>query len=313
MATDAPTFNPVKWAKDFLKAAKLPETQQNISAVVTWESFEGTFGKWNNPLDTTMPASGAKTVNSAGVKSYSSYSQGIAESVKTLYNGYYSGIISALKSGGNATAVERAVNASPWGTKITVENGPGVAMSSTPAISFQDYESKGLLTGGSDAPYKLKDTAGLWTKFWGSFGLSADPSYKQVVSNWNSQSATEAKKLGVNSTAYQTWASKTLQGLYGNSSKSALNIDNTSAPASPLSDISSMLGTLTKQGTWVRVGEAVVGGVLVIFGIYLLAKELGMPLPKSSTVLSIAKGPSGIAKQVVKKAATKSAEQPTAE
>lgn len=51
-----------------------------------------------NLLNTTQPEAGTTDFNSAGVKNYASYSQGVAATVTTLQNGYYPALLAALRS-----------------------------------------------------------------------------------------------------------------------------------------------------------------------------------------------------------------------
>jgi len=107
------------WAKELLQRAGLPVTASNIAAIVAWEVAEG--GHWYNtayynPLNTTMPAAGATPMNSVGVKAYTSWEQGFAATIATLRNGFYDGVLAALRAGNNPRAVAAAVAASPWGT-----------------------------------------------------------------------------------------------------------------------------------------------------------------------------------------------------
>jgi hypothetical protein len=59
---------------------------------------------------------GATSFNSVGVKNYASYRDGLTATLRTLTNGRYEPIIAALRRGGSADAVARAIAASPWGT-----------------------------------------------------------------------------------------------------------------------------------------------------------------------------------------------------
>jgi peptidoglycan hydrolase CwlO-like protein len=113
------SYSPLTWAKALLEQLQLPLTQQNAAAITAWEMAEG--GHWHNtahynPLDTTMPEPGAASMNSVGVKAYLSWAQGFTATIATLRNGYYGGILSALRAGTSAIAVADAVAASPWGT-----------------------------------------------------------------------------------------------------------------------------------------------------------------------------------------------------
>jgi peptidoglycan hydrolase CwlO-like protein len=107
------------WARALLKNLGVPVTDANISAIFSWEIAEG--GHWYNtatfnPLNTTMSEPGATSMNSVGVKAYTSWEQGFTATISTLFNGYYAGIIAALERGDDAQAVANAVAASPWGT-----------------------------------------------------------------------------------------------------------------------------------------------------------------------------------------------------
>jgi peptidoglycan hydrolase CwlO-like protein len=107
------------WARALLKNLGVPVTDANVSAIFSWEMAEG--GHWYNaatfnPLNTTMSEPGATSMNSVGVKAYSSWEQGFTATISTLFNGYYAGIIAALERGDDAQAVANAVAASPWGT-----------------------------------------------------------------------------------------------------------------------------------------------------------------------------------------------------
>ena len=117
-------YTPLSWAKALLRDARLPSTSSNVAAIVAWEMAEG--GHWYNgatynPLDTTMPEPGATSMNSVGVKAYTSWAEGFTATLATLFNGDYGGILAALRRGGaNAQAVADAVAASPWGTEAFV-------------------------------------------------------------------------------------------------------------------------------------------------------------------------------------------------
>jgi peptidoglycan hydrolase CwlO-like protein len=118
MAKDG-EFTQLTWARALLVAMRFPVTADNVAAVTAWEMAEG--GHWYNtahynPLNTTQRMPGATVFNSVGVKAYTSWKQGLQATMITLKNGYYGGILDALKRGKDAEAVARAVGASPWGT-----------------------------------------------------------------------------------------------------------------------------------------------------------------------------------------------------
>lgn len=116
-------YTPFTWAQALLQDLGMPVTPANLAAVTAWEMAEG--GHWHNsahynPLNTTMREPGATSMNSVGVKSYTSWAQGLTATVATLHDGYYANILAALQNGTDAQAVADAVAASPWGTQAFV-------------------------------------------------------------------------------------------------------------------------------------------------------------------------------------------------
>lgn len=112
-------FTQLTWARALLVALRFPVTADNVAAITAWEMAEG--GHWYNtayynPLNTTQRMPGATVFNSVGVRAYTSWKQGLEATIITLKNGYYGGILDALKRGNDAESVARAVGASPWGT-----------------------------------------------------------------------------------------------------------------------------------------------------------------------------------------------------
>lgn len=112
-------FNQLTWARALLIAMRFPVTADNVAAIAAWEMAEG--GHWYNtayynPLNTTQSMPGATVFNSVGVKVYTSWKQGLQATMITLRNGYYGGILDALRRGNDSSAVAAAVGASPWGT-----------------------------------------------------------------------------------------------------------------------------------------------------------------------------------------------------
>jgi hypothetical protein len=110
---------PTDFANALLLGVNVPDSQQNEEAIVAWELAEG--GNWKNnanfnPLSTTLPYGGSYPINSAKVQSYPSWADGLYATEVTLEEGYYVGIINALRNDNNAADVAQAVAASPWGT-----------------------------------------------------------------------------------------------------------------------------------------------------------------------------------------------------
>lgn len=111
----------VTFASQTLARLGIPNTQANVAKFVTWINAEG--GNWNNtarynPLNTTLAKPGATSINSDGVKAYTSWEQGYEATVQTLKLPAYADVLKTLRSGSTA-AFEQAVNASPWGTQFS--------------------------------------------------------------------------------------------------------------------------------------------------------------------------------------------------
>jgi hypothetical protein len=162
--------------------------------------------------------------------------------------------------------------------------GPSVVVATqTSAVNPSQYG----LSGGNGKPYTLSLDTIMHNSFWGTqwaefismFGSDAAKANAQsYVDTFNQNSKSMATKYGVNSSQYKDWLNKVLPTV------SAAKSDAYKAPS--VTDVLSQFTVLLKQGTWLRVGEGILGGVLIVFGIYLLAKELGAPVPN---VKSIAK------------------------
>lgn len=103
------------WDVALLRSIGAPITKNNLAFLRRWHSAEGGSASYN-PLNTTQSASGASNYNSVGVKNFASSQSGLQATAKTIRNGYYPGIIAALKSGNPQWNPELAKNLSTWGT-----------------------------------------------------------------------------------------------------------------------------------------------------------------------------------------------------
>lgn len=113
---NAAGVDPVRWANDFLARLGMPQTAENVRAVVAWQQAEGTAARFN-PLATTQGGfDGATKFNSVGVKNYLSYEDGLAANARAITNGRYENILAALRRGTSAMEVAEAINSSPWGS-----------------------------------------------------------------------------------------------------------------------------------------------------------------------------------------------------
>jgi len=148
------SYTPQTWAVMFLEAIGARVTRESYRAVLNWMAFEG--GHWMNsarynPLNTTMAAPGATSINSVGVKRYISWGQGLDATVRTIRLSYYAPILTALRRGDGATiGYMHAMRT--WGTRpfdaaahrsglyATEGRIPGVASIPTPEPAPQGEE-----------------------------------------------------------------------------------------------------------------------------------------------------------------------------
>lgn len=114
------------WAFAVLKRLGLPQDATNVTALKLWAKAEGNLtGRGYNWLNTTTPAPGATTLpgNSAHVKNYSSFTQGVAITAQALKGSYYSGILRSMSTASaqsntvtrvKLSKIYSAINTSPW-------------------------------------------------------------------------------------------------------------------------------------------------------------------------------------------------------
>ncbi len=140
-ATGSPGAGGRTWAVAVLERLGIAPNATNVFALHLWAKSEGnTQGRGYNWLNTTLPAPGATTLpgNSAHVKNYSSWTEGVAATAKSLKGSYYTTILRALASSRSPTApgptatristgavvtrialgkIWTAINKSPWDGK----------------------------------------------------------------------------------------------------------------------------------------------------------------------------------------------------
>jgi hypothetical protein len=145
---------PNQYIDDFLTAIGAPQTSAAEDALTAWGNLESggkypgaAFNPWNSELN--YP--GARDFNSAGVKNYATYKDGIAASARTFSTGTWKPLGDLLKSGSYSfTDIANEVNAvgGKWGAQwplshwIAVSPGgpagagaasdPGAAVPSSP-------------------------------------------------------------------------------------------------------------------------------------------------------------------------------------
>lgn len=94
------------WVADFLQALGAPATQANVASVTDWIAHEGPYGTQaqNNPLNTTLAATGSTSFDGLAVQNYPSPTEGLNATVATVENGGYPHILMQLKAGSGLQA-----------------------------------------------------------------------------------------------------------------------------------------------------------------------------------------------------------------
>lgn len=147
------------WAHAFLAEGQHPTTDQNALAVLTWIRSE--FGgrapipaDWNC-LATTYDLDPNTDYNTAGVKNFESFAEGVRACALTLALNEpgYQRIRDTLGNGDTPEAVVEAVHASAWGSKPTVEMLAYVR-------THESSEALLAVGEGSPSPHPLPAPAG---------------------------------------------------------------------------------------------------------------------------------------------------------
>lgn len=162
---------PRDFAYALLNAMNLPTTDNNVMALVALQALEGGFmanPAAFNPLNTTQRMSGSQTLGgTVGIQAYTSWQQGLDATQKTLLNGYYGSILSALSNSADPDTTLNVWAASPWGTTNAAgkhaadyqaygsRNFPASASVLPSASSVGTARKVGLLAVAAFAFYKL--------------------------------------------------------------------------------------------------------------------------------------------------------------
>lgn len=90
------------WESSYLRALGAPNTPANRRFLASWQRWEG--GHTNNDarfnyLNTTQRMRGSSAINSVGVQRYANLGQGAQAFARTLRNGKYHDVLSALRAG----------------------------------------------------------------------------------------------------------------------------------------------------------------------------------------------------------------------
>jgi hypothetical protein len=239
------------WAQQFLQAAGLPVTAPNEQFVYDWEKSEG-GGGLNNPLN-QGDVSGSPQLTSTGSQygggaaDYVSPAAGIQGAVDYINYANYAGVKQALEDS-NYSAAEEALWASPWasshygyGSAWSTAAYPGAPATSAPS---NQAAATGVTSANPDGTVSNVGQAA-------SSGVGTTAS-TATLTTWSWSDALSPiegiiEKLG---------------GLAGGE---AGNIA-TSGPIGFYNSITALVADLLSAGTWVRFGEIVLGGFLMVAG-----------------------------------------------
>lgn len=92
-----------------------PISDENMKFMYAWRQAEGKGGIYN-PFNTTWNLPNSTTMNSAGVRNYTSLEDGLVATIKTLKNGRYDCIVNGLKNDIGASEIARCESLKTWGT-----------------------------------------------------------------------------------------------------------------------------------------------------------------------------------------------------
>ena len=105
------------WAQDVLRAARLPLTAANVSAIVIWTACEG--GGWGNqatynPLNLNPGNARWPGHPADGAWAFPTWQDGVNETAVYLWMPNFAGIRAALQRGNSKHAIFLAIVESPW-------------------------------------------------------------------------------------------------------------------------------------------------------------------------------------------------------
>ena len=150
---------PAEWASAQLGNLGIQDSSTDVNNLVRWWQAEGgagpQFGVANNddnynPINTTQPEPGAVSTNSAGVKSYTSWQQGLDATTQTLDQPEYGypAIVSDLTTNAPYSKFSQDVTASSWGTDLS---GTTADPNAAPDASTYDAGVQASTQSGSAA------------------------------------------------------------------------------------------------------------------------------------------------------------------
>jgi hypothetical protein len=144
-------MNRGEFTRAILEKLHVPIKPSLLYFGVAWAVAEGCEAK-NNPWATTEGYPDATDFNTDGVKNYKTWDDGINATMSTLVLDYYKQLVAALKDEKSSIGeIIAALNASPWGSHITLELYTEVMKK----YDFYNTEIVG-------SPKEVKETPTLW-------------------------------------------------------------------------------------------------------------------------------------------------------
>jgi peptidoglycan hydrolase-like protein with peptidoglycan-binding domain len=105
----------VNYYTKLLENLGAPASEENLKFMYAWRQAEGSGGKFN-PFNTTLDMPGAVSINSHGVKDYTSLQQGMVATIKTIKHPRYACIVNGLKNDIGADKIAQCESLKTWGT-----------------------------------------------------------------------------------------------------------------------------------------------------------------------------------------------------
>lgn len=105
------------FAEAILRGIGAPVSDMNMRSMLAWMTGENTKAAFNPLATTRLGFDDAGDFNSAGVRNFKNFEQGVEATLETLNLSYYTDVVAALQQGTTPYELQQLVVASPWGTK----------------------------------------------------------------------------------------------------------------------------------------------------------------------------------------------------
>jgi peptidoglycan hydrolase-like protein with peptidoglycan-binding domain len=110
-----PSVEDIKFYSEILKGIDAPVTKNTLTFFFAWRKAEHGACAFN-PFATTQPYGASTKFNTAGVRNYQSEEDGIAATIKTLLNGYYTDLVNRLRSDLDPIEIASSLDLNIWGS-----------------------------------------------------------------------------------------------------------------------------------------------------------------------------------------------------